>query len=67
MELVDSTDVPIIDRKDASDGSGNSHSQDIPIIDRKHASDGNGKSNSEDIPGKCYVVPLSFCFYTYFI
>jgi hypothetical protein len=30
MELVESTDVPIIDRKDASDGSGNSNSEDIP-------------------------------------
>ena len=67
MELVESTDVLIIDRKDASDGNGKSNSEDIPIIDRKHASDGNGKSNSEDIPGKCYVVPISFCFYTYFI
>jgi hypothetical protein len=27
MELVESTDVPIIDRKDASDGSGNSNSE----------------------------------------
>ena len=30
MELVESTDVPIIDRKDASDGSGNSNSEHIP-------------------------------------
>jgi hypothetical protein len=30
MELAESNDVPIIDRKDASDCSGNSHSQDIP-------------------------------------
>ena len=30
MELVESTDVPIIDRKDASDGSGNRISEDIP-------------------------------------
>ena len=30
MELVESTDVLIIDRKDASDGSGNSNSEDIP-------------------------------------
>ncbi len=30
MELAEINDVPIIDRKDASDGSGNSNSEDIP-------------------------------------
>jgi len=30
MELAEINDVPIIDRKDASDGSGNSNSEHIP-------------------------------------
>jgi hypothetical protein len=30
IELAEINDVPIIDRKDASDGSGNSNSEDIP-------------------------------------